>query len=308
MRPFQTSLLACLLGLFAGIAVFPAHAANDPHALVIGCLSNDPKTDYDQLKPLLDYVVPRMAGVGIREGRILMARDLQQMRSYLRRGRVDWVSGSSATGLALQSRAGARPLLLSERNGVSRDQSVFFVRRDSGIASVKDLRGRSIAFRDQTSTDAYFVPAMQLLQQGMSLQRLLSPMDHPENSSVGFVLGGTELNIATWVHRRIVDSAAMSKADWNNPQQVPTSFRAAFKVVGASAEYPLALEMVRGDLDPVVRARLHEVLLGAANDPDAREALLHFAGTTRFLPIDPATSSMLDHLREGIAQVRADAE
>ena len=308
MRELPIRLLACLLGLLAGIAVFPLRAANNPHVLVLGCLSSDPKGDYDQLRPLLDYVVPRMAGVGIREGRILMARDLQQMGSYLRRGRVDWVTGSSASGMALQSRASAQALLLTERDGVSRDHSVFFARRDSGIATMRELRGRSIAFRDQTSTDAYFVPAMQLLQQGMSLQRLLSPKDHPESRSLGFVLGGTELNIATWVHRRLVDSGALSDADWNNPQYVPPSFRAALKVIGESAEYPLALEMVRGDLDAKVRARLREILLEAANDPDAREALLHYARTTRFLPIDPATDEALAHLRGAIVQVRAEVE
>ena len=308
MRELPIRLLACLLVLFAGIAAFPVRAASDPHVLVLGCLSSDPKGDYDQLKPLLDYVVPRMAGVGIREGRILMARDLQQMGSYLHRGRVDWVTGSSATGMALQSRANARPLLLAERDGVARDHSVFFVRRDGGIATMQDLHGRSIAFRDETSTDAYFVPAMQLLQQGMSLQRLLSPKDHPESGSIGFVLGGTELNIATWVHRRLVDSGAMSDADWNNPQSVPPSFRAGLKVIGESGEYPLALEMVRGDFDPKVRARLQEILLDAANDPDAREALLHYARTTRFLPIDSATDEALAHLRAAIVQVRAEVE
>jgi phosphonate transport system substrate-binding protein len=308
LRELPIRLLACLLVLIAGIAVFPVRAANDPHVLVLGCLSSDPKSDYDQLKPLLDYVVPRMAGVGIREGRILMARDLQQMGSYMRRGRVDWVTGSSATGMTLQSRASARPLLVTERDGVARDHSVFFVRRDSGIATMRDLRGRSIAFRDQTSTDAYFVPATQLLEQGMSLQRLLSPKDHPESSSIGFVLGGTELNIATWVHRRLVDSGAMSDADWRNPQYVPPSFRTALKVIGESGEYPLAMEMVRGDLDAKVQARLQAILLDAANDPDARDALLHYARTTRFLPIDPATGETLARLRAAIVHVRAEAE
>ena len=62
------------------------HAAPDP-VLVLGRISDDPKAHYEQLQPLLDYVVARMHDVGITEGRILMARDPQQMASYLRRGR-----------------------------------------------------------------------------------------------------------------------------------------------------------------------------------------------------------------------------
>ena len=115
--------------------------------LVLGRISDDPKAHYEQLKPLLDYVVPRMADVGIREGRILMAKDPQQMASYLRRGRVDWVTETAGTAVLLQQRAGAKPLLLTERDGTSQYHSVFFARRDSGLRSLADLRGHSVAFQ-----------------------------------------------------------------------------------------------------------------------------------------------------------------
>jgi phosphonate transport system substrate-binding protein len=328
LRDFVIRLMACLLVLFAGSAAIPARAAGDPHVLVLGCVSDDPKTDYELLKPLLDYVVPRMAGVGIHAGRILMARDVQQMGSYLRRGRVDWVTGSAATGVLLQARAGASPLLLTERNGVTRDHAVFFVRRDSGIVSLQDLRGRSVAFQDDWSTGAWFVPATQLLQQGLSLQAMpmqvmsqksmsqkdmslksmAPPADRPDDTSVGYVFARSELNIATWVHKRLVDAGTISSLDWHNPQRMPPTWRSEFKIIDESPEYPLALEMVRGDLDASVRARLHDVLIEAAGDPDAGEALLQFSSTTRFLPIDAATQEALRHVRDGIARVHAEVE
>lgn len=299
--------MACLIGLAAASVVLPAAA--DPHVLVLGCVSDDPKNDYEELKPLLDYIVPRMADVGIREGRVLMARDMQQMRSYLRRGRVDWVTGSVTTGLQLQARAGAMPLLLTEHNGLSHDRTVFFVRRDSAIASLRDLRGHSIAFKDAASPGAYFVPAMQLLQQqDVSLQRLLSPMDHPDGKSIGFVLGGSELNVVTWVSRALVDAGAMGQARFDDPAMTPASLRATFRVIGTSNAYPLAMEVSRSDLDPRVRAKLRGLLVDAAADPDAREALLQFSATTRFLPIDAADDATLASLRTGIARVRAEVE
>ena len=299
--------MACLLGLVA-CAWTPAMAAADPHVLVLGCISDDPKSDYDQLKPLLDYIVPRMADVGIREGRVLMARDIQQMGSYLHRGRVDWVTGSVATGLQLQSRAGATPLLSSERNGLSHDHTVVFVRRDSAIAALGDLRGHSIGFQNALTPSGYFVPAMQLLEQGMNLQRLLSPMDHPDGTLVGYVLGGSELNIATWVNRGLVDAGAMGQADLDDPHRTPPAFRRNFRIIATSTEFPTALEVSRADLDARVRERLRDVLLAASSDPDAREALLQFSRTTRFLPISPANAAALARLRAGIARVRAEVE
>lgn len=304
---FPTWLPGFLVALMLACAAAPAFAS-DPHVLVLGRVSDDPKAHYEQLKPLLDYVVPRMADVGITEGRILMARDLQQMTSYLRRGRVDWVTETSANAMRLRQRSGAEALLLTERDGVSRYGSLVFARRDSGIASLEDLRGRSIVFQNPSSTSAYVLPAMDLLNAGLPLQLLLSPMDKPDPASVGYLFARSELNISTWVHKRLADAGAMSNLDWNNPQRMPPSYRADFVVIDRSDAVPRAIEMVRGDLDQRIRARLREVLLEAGNDPDAREALLQFFGTTGFHPVDATTEASLRALGQGVSRVRSEVE
>ena len=246
---FAARLIVLIAALALPISNQPVRAAEsleDAHVLVLGRISDDPRAHYEQLKPLLDYVVPRMADVGIREGRILMARDVQQMNSYLRRGRVDWVTETAGTGMLLQQGSGATPLLLTERDGVSQYTTVFFAR--------------------------------------------------------------TELNIATWVHKRLVDVGVMSNLDWQNPQRVPIAFRNDLRIVHETPPYPRALEMVRGDLDPKIKARLREVLVEAANDPDARDAMLRFFKTTRFLPLDASDEAALRYIGGGVKRIRAEVE
>lgn len=297
-----------MLGLLSTFGMGAVRAADDPGVLVLGRISDDPKAHYEQLKPLLDYVVPRMADVGIREGRVLMARDVQQMASYLRRGRVDWVTETAGTGLLLEQRAKARIFLLTERDGVSQYNTVFFARRDGQVATLEGLLGHSIAFQSPASTSAYFLPAAELVGRGMPLDILLSPMERPDAESVGYLFARSELNISTWVHKRLVDVGVMSNMDWNNPERVPASYRRDLKIIYQSPPYPRALEMVRGDLDGRVEARLREVLLQAANDPDARDALLQFFKTTRFLPVDNTSRQALDRIREGVLRVHAEVE
>ena len=69
LRPLSRFiLLLSLLGLC--LAAAPAAAQQQPprpglddeQVLVLGRISDDPRSHYDQLKPLLDYVVPRMRG------------------------------------------------------------------------------------------------------------------------------------------------------------------------------------------------------------------------------------------------------
>ena len=302
--------LACRLAALLLALAWPTSSvsAHDHDVLVLGRISDDPRVHYQQLQPLLDYVVPRMADVGIREGRILMARDAQQMASYLRRGRVDWVTETAATAVLLRQRADARPLLLTERDGVSTYHSVFFARRDSGVGSLADLPGRSIAFQRPSSTSAYFAPASELVALGFKLDILLSPLDRVEAPAVGYVFARSELNIATWVHKRLVDVGVMSHLDWNNPRRMPDSFRRDFVLIGRTADYPRAVELVRGDLSPEIAMRLREVLLAAADDPTAGPALRTFFGTSRFLPIDAGSEQALDRLAAGVARVRLDVE
>src|SRR5690606_6137018 len=185
---------------------------------------------------------------------------------------------------------------------------LFRSRADSPVRELADLRGRSIAFQNPLSTSSYYVPATELLDAGLRLEVLLSPMDRPAPESVGYVFGRSELNVSAWVHKGLVDAGAMSNLDWVNPQRVPPSYRRDFRIVRETPSFPRAVEMVRGDLDPRVRERLREVLLGAADDPDAREALLRFFMTTRFVPVADATARALAPLRRGVARVSREVE
>ncbi|WP_028916059.1 phosphate/phosphite/phosphonate ABC transporter substrate-binding protein [Pseudoxanthomonas sp. J35] len=302
-RWIQAAWVAALLAI-----VLPAHAAEDAHVLVLGRISDDPNEHYDQLKPLLDYVVPRMRDVGITEGRILMARDAQQMASYLRRNRVDWVTETASTAVQLQQRAAARPILLTERNGVSHYHSVFFVRKDSPIRSLRDLPGHTVALQSIASTSAYMVPMTELLEAGLSPEILLAPSDMPAPDRVGYVFARSELNIASWVHKRLLDAGTLSNLDWNDPSRLPDAFRGDFRVIHETHPYPRALELVRSSLDPKVEQRLREVLLQAADDPEARQAMRLFFNTSRFLPLDPASERALDVLRAGVQRVRSEVE
>lgn len=298
-------LLICLLMSWPGTAFA---AKDDPSVLVLGRISDDPKRHYEQLKALLDYVLPRMQDVGIRQGRILMARDAQQMASYLRRGRVDWVSETAGTAMLLSERAGAAPFLVTERDGQPRYTTVFFTRRDNPVRTFADLPGHTIAFQSTASTSAYLVPAMVLLDQGVPLEILLSPADRPGRDALGYVFARTELNIATWVHKRLVDVGTMSDVDWNDPGSMPRAYRKDMRLLHRSTAFPRALEVVRGDLPGPVRERLRDVLTQAATDPQAAPVLRQYFRTTRFLPIDPDTAASLDVLRQGVVRVRAEVE
>ena len=185
---------------------------------------------------------------------------------------------------------------------------MFFVRRDSPVKTLRDLAGHSVAFQNPYSTSAYYLPAVQLLDQGLPLELLLSPMDKPSPDAVGYLFARTELNITTWVHKRLVDAGVLSNLDWNNPQRLPASFAQDFRVIARSEDVPRALMLTRTGMDPRVQARLREVLMEASLDPDAGEVLRRFIETSRFVPITDEDRRSLDRLGDGVQRVRTEVE
>ncbi|GIX34339.1 MAG: phosphate-binding protein [Lysobacteraceae bacterium] len=272
--------------------------------LVLGRISDDPAAHHASLRAILDYVVPRMADLGVRRGRVLMARDLRQMASYLRRGRVDWITETSAAALLLLEQAGGQILLGARRNGVAEYRSLIVVRRDRGLTALADLAGCSIAFQNATSTTGYYLPAAMLLDAGLGMEILLSPTDRPEPGRVGYLFARSEVNVAAWVHKRLVDAGALSDLDWNDLDRIPEPVRQDLVVLARSELFPRGLEIVRAGLSARRVERLRAILLAAASDPAAREPLRRFFSSDGFFVPDARQEAELRRLREVVVQVR----
>jgi phosphonate transport system substrate-binding protein len=276
--------------------------------LVLGRVSDNPAAHYDRLKPLLDYVVAHMGDLGISEGRVLMAPDTAAMASYLRQGQVDWVTETAGAAMGLMDRGGAEPLALSWRGGEQRYYSVFVARRDSGIESLDDLVGRTIAFQHPNSTSAYLVPAGVLLDRGLSLSGLLSPLDTAPADRVGYAFTGEEANSVAWVHQRLVDVATISNQDYEYLVRPVANYHSDLHIIGRSPDYPRALELVRADLADPIRERLLELLLAAGSDAEADAALNSFFRTDRFTPYTPEVARQLEALGPMVERVRRELQ
>jgi phosphonate transport system substrate-binding protein len=71
-------------------------------------------------------------------------------------------------GYVLASReAGARIVVKNQWRGKTSFTSKFYVRRDAGIKTLEELRGRTIAFVDPASSSGYIYPMVLLIQRGL---------------------------------------------------------------------------------------------------------------------------------------------
>jgi len=265
--------------------------------LVIGKVSSNPKKHYRYLKPIADYVAAQMADLGITGAKVLMARNDQQLIRYLRQGRVDWVTDTPFATVIYQDAGVADPLVRKWKKGVAEYHTIFIARRDSGIRSLADLAGRTIAFEDPGSTSAFLVPYATLVEQGMDLVELASPREEAPEGRIGYVFSKEEINTSNWVHKGIVDAGAYSNLDWDTKDHLPRQYQEDMVIFHTTPPMPRAIESVRRGLDPRIKERLRSILLGLHDDPDAENILKAYQKTTRFDELTDEILAGLDTAR-----------
>ena len=81
-------------------------------------------------------------------------------------GTIDmaWLGASSYAGTYLQDENAIEPVLVAVTNGTIGYHSVGFARKDSGITSLADVKGKKFGFGDPNSTSGYLIPSIEIPQ------------------------------------------------------------------------------------------------------------------------------------------------
>src|SRR5262249_38034408 len=154
--------------------------------------------------------------------------------------------------------------------------------------------GKRIAFQDRGSTSAYFVPLAMLKRGGFELTELASPRDKVAPGHIGFAFAREELNIATWVHRKITDAGAFHNQDWDNPEHNPAAMKQDLMIIQKSKPLPRMIEVVRKDLEPEIKLKLKQTLLRLHEDAAAKQALKSYSSTAKFDEIEGEAKVAVD--------------
>src|SRR5215470_18118922 len=190
------------------LALWSSIAVADGNTLTIGRVSDNPTKTYAELKPMVNYVVSHLHDLGITNSSVLIAKNAKEMISLLKQGKIDWVQKGVFQALLYEEQGGMEIMLRSWREGVPDYYSVIFTRNDSGVNTLRDLKGKKIAFQDSGSTSAFFTPAAALRKAGLELVELPTAGAKAPANDVGYAFAGDEISITTWVHRGLTAAGA----------------------------------------------------------------------------------------------------
>jgi phosphonate transport system substrate-binding protein len=170
--------------------------------------------------------------------------------------------------------AGATPLLGEVYQGKPEYVSKIFVRKDSGIKTLQDLKGKSIAFTDPISSSGYLYPLELFRTSGLIKQ------DAQEFFKRTYFAGGDEQAIRA-VHNGFVDAAGIGQFAYNllRPEE-----KSDIISIADSAPLPSHCVVVREGYPAANAKRLKEALL-ALNDGPNKGLLKNLYGVDGYVPV-----------------------
>jgi phosphonate transport system substrate-binding protein len=164
----------------------------------------------------------------------------------------------------------ARPLWL---DGTSTYHGYIFVRRDSGIRSVADMKGKSIAFVERATTAGYIFPRAYFKRYGVE--------DIDAYFGEYYFTGSHDAAIYAVLNGE-ADVGAAKNTIYSMLARNDPRIEKELVILAESPKVPSNGLGIRHDLRAALKKQLREVLLGMDKDPEGREVLKNF-GAIRFI-------------------------
>jgi len=260
-----------------------AVAAADP--VRFGVLSIAPPARvHAKWQPFVNHVAARLG----RSVNLVVPRGFGRMEEAAANGEVDFFYINSHVFYRLKQAGHARGVAQMQNiDGSITSRSEIFVRGDSGITDIGQLKGRTIAFVSPMGAGGYLAPRAYLRRLGIGVG---------EDTREVFTR-----NLSTSIHKVLlgdIDAASMCGVNFRlMGEKVATG---ELTVIAVSDEYPENLIAARPALDPALIERFRDIVVHMEDDARGAQVLaaLRSMKVQRFLPYDPAVEAVTRQLLE----------
>lgn len=251
----------------------PSPPAEKPRvkALVIGLIPE--QQIFEQIrkyKPLADYL-SKKTGTEIQLK--VLSRYGNIIGNFVSQGMDGAFFGSFTYALA-HARLGVEILARPETlDGRSTYHGLIFVRKDSGIRSAKDMRGKRFAFVDRATTAGYLFALDYFHRNNIR--------DYKAYLKEAYFAGTHEDAINDVLDRK-ADIGVAKNTIFEHLEKKHPRIDKELSILEKSPQVPENGLAVRKDLDASTRKRLKEALLTMHDDPEGLKILKNF-GAARFI-------------------------
>lgn len=292
MRKVAVLLVSVFFLLFPHV-FSPSLFADEGKVLVFGRVFDDPVRAIRDRQEFVDYLAKKLASSGISSGKVLVVEKMHMLSQALKEGKVDLFHDSVVPTLVLSKRAGSVAILRQWKYGEADYKGLIVVKKNSGIDSLADLKGKVIAFEEPHSTSATVLPRMLLEEKKFKLIQMKTP-GTVKPDAIGYVYGSDGNSVNVLITGR-ADAATTIHREFD---RLKPEIRDSLKVLDSTVTVPRNLLAVRRDLDPKLLKELKEVLLNMDKDAEGQGVLKRSQNTTKFDEIPAGSMTQLKNIEK----------
>ena len=226
----------------------------------------------EDLKPISDYLSERL-GVKVEA---FTASNYIGVVDGLGSGSVDFGIIPPFSSLLAQKQSNAKPILTSKgKTGKPGYTAELYVRKDSGIKSLQDVKGKKVAFVDPSSSSGYIYPGAMLVNAGLNLDKDISyQFSGGHDKSLQLLLNKDVDVIATFdgVEDRYAKDFPQAKTD--------------IQKLATSDMIPGVMVTTSSKMDKELQKKLEQALRDIEKDPKMKEMFTKMFSITGFTDVD----------------------
>lgn len=269
--------------------------------LVLGDIEpNEPAYRIRQIKPLADYLSAELADLGYTGGYVRIARDLEEMISFLEAGEVDLYMDSVFPTLIASEESGGKLLAQRWGKGDPVYWSLFVGSNEQASKpnSVAELTGQVVVGKERHSTTGFLLPACEVQRRGIPVSVAATLDGEVPADEIGFYMSGDEETTLNLVFSQRVAAGVISNQDYD---ELPQELRESLHVIDRTGPMPRALVVASPLLKPDKLARIRKALLEV--DPNS-PALSASDWTWKFSSLTDAEDDQLGSLNDCLTLLR----
>lgn len=243
-------LLSILLALIIAIAAacLPCAASErNPETLKVALLPDENgSTVIKNNQPLKQYLEEKLG----KKVELVVTTDYSSMIEAMRHGRIDVAYFGPLSYVLAKSKSDIEPFVAVERKGSTTYQGVIVANVDAGINSLKDIKGKNMAYGDPASTSSHLIPKSLLAEQGLEAKK-----DYTEH-----FLGAHD-SVALTVQTGKADAGGLSKTIFESLVERGIIKPEKVKVIAESKPFPEYPWVLRSNLASELKQRIAVVFL-----------------------------------------------
>jgi phosphonate transport system substrate-binding protein len=274
----KPTLSASALALALSLSAASAYARD----IVMGLIPAENNEEMVQtFEPMRAYLEKKL-GTKVK---VFTATDYAGVIEAMKKKRVDIAWFGPLSYLLAEQEAGAEAFAVGIREGSSSHtyKSIFVAHCDSGIKSIKDLKGKSVAFVDPASTSGGLVPTYMVKKEtGLMPQEFFGK----------FTYSGSHDAAELAVKNKTVDAAADNDITYEKMLTKGLISKQTNCIIKESDPIPGSPMVYRSGLPADLKAKIREAVLNAHNEIK----VTGYGNLSHYVAVTPADYQMIRNM------------